>query len=204
MAQELTLRTNDKPSFFNKELLIGGLAATVTAAVGLGLLTPIGMAVVAGGAIAGSVIGEKRMESEAILGKKVGEPSFWNKDTLLGGLLGAVASPLPAIVTAAITVSLAAVLLPALIPTALSIGLIGGTAASIATGAYVGGKLGELNQTKEYQAAKEQTIVNNISKEVSPGVAQAVEYAMANDKTKNWAKHIEDERNMAQGHEQHR
>jgi len=200
MAQELTLKTNASPTIFNKDMLLGGLAAAALTGLTGGTVL-LGAAIVGGGALVGGFLGEKRMEREATIGKKVGEPSFWNKDTLIGGLLGSViGSPvlgaIAGIAALAIGVATAGAATPLVVGAAAIAGLAGVVAAPV-IGAYVGGRMGETRMANELQDARQQNIVNDLSKS-SPAVSQAVEYAMANDKTKNWTQQIENERAMAQ------
>jgi hypothetical protein len=97
MDKPLVLRTETAPTYFNKE-----------AAVGLFIFPPVG-------ALVGAYLGKKRMESEAVAGKVVGEPSAFNIDTLLGFLVGCSVGMVAASMIE--TVALAAVA-PALLPVA--------------------------------------------------------------------------------------
>lgn len=199
MAEELKLRTQATPSYINKDTLLGAL-------IGSFVLTPLIGGTI--GAAIGGYLGKERIERENTVGKDVSPtPSFWNKETLIGtltgNLLGGIAASLLFVATTGLTLSAVAAGAP-IAGATLGIGLavaatavIGGTIA----GAYVGGKSGQARQTAEYSEAKQQNIVSDLSKNVSPQVAQAVEYAMENDKTKNWAQHIENERAMTQGQE---
>src|SRR5437763_1367640 len=78
MADALRLKTNHNPSIFNKDMFLGGL---------LGSLIAPGWGAIVGGAI-GGLFGKNRQEKENREGKLVSEPSFWNKDTLIGGIVG--------------------------------------------------------------------------------------------------------------------
>ena len=76
MAQQLTLKVNDEPTYFNKEMAIGTVIAPVI------------------GTLIGGYIGKRRMEKEKTEGRiTTDEPSAWNKDTLLGAGLGRINWP---------------------------------------------------------------------------------------------------------------
>src|SRR4051812_11047753 len=108
MAEELRLKTEHKPTVFNKDMLLWGLLAPIAmipAVMGGAILAPemtaslLGSAVgpflgygamVAGGALGGAV-GKSRLEKENAEGKKVSTPGFFNKKMVIGGLLGSLA-----------------------------------------------------------------------------------------------------------------
>jgi hypothetical protein len=186
MAQELTLKTHHNPSVFNKDMLLGGLLGTVAMPV-VGTLI---------GAIIGGSIGKTNQEKENENGKRVGDPSFWNKDTAIGGLIGSfVGSAIGAVAMFALAAGGAPVLAAAGLAAA-GVAWMGATA----LGAYIGGKAGEKRQAREYEEAKHQTIVNHISNKVSPEVGKAVEYSMEHNK--NWAKDVTEERLLAEAQQQ--
>jgi hypothetical protein len=199
MVQEYTLKTNHTPSYVNKDMVVGGIIGS--------FFTPVvGTAV---GAAIGSYIGKKNQEKENAEGKRVSEPSMWNRDSLIGGFIGYVAGGVAAAVSFAaitgVTITAAAAGAP-VAATALTVGtLVAGAVAvgGIVAGAYVGSKAGEARQAREYEMARQQNIVQDLQQNVSPEVAKAVEYAMANDKSKNWGKEIEEQkaRAAAQGQE---
>ena len=133
------------------------------------------------GTIIGAVVGKRRMERENTVGKLVDEkPGFWNMDTLLGGLIGGTVGSLLLALTGPVGLAVEGVL------------LLGGTIA----GAYLGGKAGEKRQEAEYDQARQQTIVRNLSASVSPEVAKAVEYTMAHNKS--WSKDVAEQRMLEQ------
>lgn len=72
MAEALTLKTNEEPTIFNKEMAIGTFIEP-----GLGT-------------IVGGIIGKKRMEREQTHGRQIDTPSYLNKDALLGCMVGGV------------------------------------------------------------------------------------------------------------------
>jgi len=177
MPQSLILKSHAEPSFFNKEALIGFL-----------IVPPLG-------GIIGALIGKNRMETEKQHGKAVNAtPSFWNKDTLLGGLIGLELAGFVAIATGAF-----ATVASASLPVGLIAGVVGMIAAPI-IGAYIGGKHGEKVQAAEFEQAKQQAIVQQVSQNVSPEVGQAVEYRLAHDK--QWGKQMLEEKLLAAGQEQ--
>jgi hypothetical protein len=193
MGQEYTLKTNHNPSYVNKDMVIGAMIGS--------FFTPIAGTAI--GAAIGSYIGKKNQERENAEGKRVSEPSMWNRDTLIGGFVGNVVGGIVAAISFAaitgVTLSAAAAGAP-VAATALTIGTVvaaGVAIGSTVAGAYVGSKAGESRQAREYETARQQNVVQELEKNVSPEVAKAVEYAMANDKSKNWGKEISDEREKA-------
>lgn len=181
MAQELTLKTNHSPSLFNKDMLLGALIGTL-------VMPPIGTLVGAG---IGGVVGKGIQEKENRNGKHVGDPSFWNKDTAIGGLIGSFIGS----VAAGVAMFAVAGASPAIAAVGLA---VAGAAwmASTGLGAYLGGKAGEKRQAREYEEAKQQTIVSHISNTVSPEVGAAVEYSMGHNKS--WAKEVTEARLLAE------
>lgn len=170
MDEPLILKTNKKPTMFNKEMAIGFLLPSA----GLG------------GTILGGIIGKERMERELIQGKLIDKPSVFNKSALIGGLIGAKAGLLigaitaaaliattevatPGIMTAAMVTaeataatSLAAIILPALAV----------AAAGFAIGAYIGGRKGKKTQEKEYAEALAQNEEKARAQSIGLGLEQ--------------------------------
>lgn len=204
MAQEMTLKTDHKPSIFNKDMLLGGLlglAATIFVPGSTAVAAIAAGAIAVGGAVIGGVIGKKRLEDENKFGKKVGEPSFWNKDTLIGGLIGFMGAGLAAVATGIIAIGgtvAAGAAAPAAAPVVAGLGLAAVGAAAIGSpilGAYIGGNIGKRRQARELEEAKQQFIVENISRNVGPEIGQAVAYTMEHNK--QWGKQVLEEKLMA-------
>jgi hypothetical protein len=205
MAQELTLKTNDTPSYFNKDALLGGSLGFVVGMFALNTVLPgAGFIIGAAGAVLGSLAGKARMESENRNGKKVSEePSFFSKDTAIGGLIGAALTPLG--ILAGIAAGGAIALgISATAPVAAAL-VLGGTVIGAATpplvGALMGNYIGKSSQRSEYEQARQQTIVDHLNKTVSPEVGAAVEYSMQHGK--DWSKQVVEDRLLAeaQGHQ---
>jgi hypothetical protein len=177
VTQTLILRTNEEPTFFNKEAVIGFLA-----------VPPLG-------AIVGGMIGKNRMEKEKTNGKIVSEPSAFNKNALLGGLLGWAVGGLVASI--AIT--------PALATGTLSLAALGVTAASVfavaALGATIGGKQGKAVQEKEYMLAVAQQREQQIEK--TPSVAKSTTHEYGHEVKTNHAATIQAEKAAAQYQQRH-
>jgi hypothetical protein len=161
MALELTLKTNKQPTLFNKDMVLGTL---------LGLMIPGGLIlkpfILLGSAAVGGYIGKSTQERENREGKKVNEASFWNKDTLIGGLMG---MEIGTIIGAVAFIALLAA--PAVAVGALLTSAVGGTV----MGTYFGGKMGEHQQAKEYEEAKRQLVETQIGKAIAPQLAQEPE-----------------------------
>ncbi len=209
MSEQLTLKTNNSPSYFNKDTLLGGLLSYVVGGIVLNAFIPGGgLIAAAGGAIIGGMMGKNRIEDENKNGKKVGEPTAWNKDTAIGGLLGFVGAGIAVAVTlvlgAGATLAAAAAA-PAAVPAAAIGTLVAMGAALLGApivGAFIGGKIGKNRQTHEVEDSKKQTIVEHLSKTVSPEVGKAVEYSMEHGK--DWSKQVTEERMLAEAQQQHR
>jgi hypothetical protein len=194
MTEELRLKTEQKPSIFNKDMLLGGLIGASIPLIGfsIAVAAPIGLGLTAAGALIGGAVGKTRQEEENKNGKPVGKPSFWNKDTAIGTLIGYQATV--AVLAIAGLASIAAgmgigMIAPPAGAAVMGIGLILSVAAAIASpfvGGYLGGKSGEKRMEREYEQAKQQHIVTQLSQNVSPEIGQAVEYAM--EHKKDWGK----------------
>jgi hypothetical protein len=186
MADDLILKTNRRPSYWNQEMSIGsGLALLAVAVAPAALLNPLGFALLIGAGGAGALIGKNRMEHEAREGKRVSESyNPFNKDMVWEGLLGA---------------SLAGLVSMMFFPFA-DAAYIASTVVGGIVGAVAGSAFGKQKHDAEYEAAKRQTIVQHLSQNVSPEVGQAVEYAMSQDK--NWAKDITERRMLEQAQSQ--
>ena len=205
MAETLTLKTNHQPSFFNRDMVLGALIGGPLLA-----FVPLPAAGLLIGGALGGWLGKRREENENLHGKKVGEPTFWNKKALIGGLLGWLGSSISAgltflAVTATTIVSVGGIdamknlaqnavqtgVLPPQIAVPVIIGVgvaIAAGVGTIALGTYIGGHAGKKEMAKELNQAKEQQSVQQISQSVSPEVGQAVEYSLAHNKS--WAQDI--------------
>jgi hypothetical protein len=178
MTEPLIYKPDTKPSFFNKEALIGALL--IPALITGGVLTLFIGAVA--GAVGGSIIGKKRIEHEIEHGKVLAEnPHPINKDTIGASLTGVLGAKL-----------LTTILLPGVVGAlALPIGI-----ATMIGGAFVGGMVGhkvaKTTHKTECEEAKKQKIVHHLNKTVSPDVGAAVEYAMDHDKA--WSQQVTQDR----------
>jgi hypothetical protein len=108
----------------------------------------------AAGMMIGGFIGKNRMEVETTQGRKVSDtPSFWNKDTLLGGLIGLVSGGLVGMVIAAAGIAIAASGGPIAGLSLAAAGLLAGTAVATFAGAVIGGKHGQKRLLDDYRQA---------------------------------------------------
>lgn len=184
MSEPLILKKNETPTYFNKEAAIGFF-------IGGG---PIG-------ALVGGFMGKSRMESEAITGKVIKEPSFWNVDTLLGGLIGLnlgviagaithVALAAAAVATAAPTLTTAAMIsaTPLALVGLAAIPLMG--AAGAALGAYLGGESG-MEEMKQEQL---QAIAQQTSRAQSYGRAPQQQVEYNHEVSQDHAKKLQEDR----------
>jgi fluoride ion exporter CrcB/FEX len=163
----VTLRVNETPTIFNKEMAIGFLLFNVV------------------GALIGGFIGKERMASEASEGRQLGTPSFWNKEAAIGGLLGAHLGVAVAFIAASLATPVLATAIASV--AVVGAGLIGLT---------IGGTWGKRQQEREYALAVErqgeghngpmQSLVRDISQEVEP----------AHEPTRHFAARVEAERRL--------
>jgi hypothetical protein len=130
MDEKLILKTQDKPTIFNKDMLLYGLTASIFAG-------PAGLVI---GGLAGGYIGKKNIEKANSEGKEVGTPSSFNKKMVIGGLLSRGVAGL---VLAGMGVA--------------APGLLIGTGI-VAAGAVIGGKIGKKEQQQEFDQALQQKI----------------------------------------------
>ncbi|MEQ1790406.1 MAG: hypothetical protein ABL857_08175, partial [Rickettsiales bacterium] len=168
MSQELKLRTNETPTFFNKEAAIGFLIAPHLAI----------------GAVVGGIIGKNRMKKELTHGKPVGESSTLNKDTLLGGMIGlTIGGAITTLILMSQTATIAAA--------AATIGTIG----TAIIGAVIGSKHGKRTQEKEYVEALHQQSEQQMEK--SPSVSKNVTQEYGHEVKANHAATIQKEQAAA-------
>jgi len=144
---QLTLRVNETPTIFNKEMAIGFLLFNVV------------------GAVIGGFIGKERMTREAQEGRRLDAPSFWNKDAALGGLLGAHLG----VVAAFIAASLAT---PIFAPAIAAVAVAGAGLIGLTIGGFRGKRREEqecalaVQQHGEGQNEPMQSVVRDILREV--------------------------------------
>lgn len=178
MAEELRLETHAKPSGFNQDTLVGAL---------IGFAMPGGLITAAIGAVIGGVIGKKQMEDEEQHGKKVSSPNPWNKEALIGGLTGYIASTfVEGIVATAVIASTGTIGVGA------AIGLMAIGLAGPVIGGLMGSKAGERRQEIEYEVAKQQTIARHLGGNSSPEMGNALDAVEM--PTKSWAQDIAQKR----------
>lgn len=182
MAEELRYKSDKEPTFLNAEAIIG-------------LMSPLSIV----GGIIGGWLGQERMERERTEGKIVSsEPSSWNREALIGGMIGAdigvIGGYILGIMAAAATELVAAATFANPVGWAVGIAVALG---ATAVGSYMGADVGEKRQVREYEEAKKQYIVSQLSQNVSPEVGQAVEYTMAHNK--DWGKKMLEEKLITAG-----
>lgn len=149
MDDKLILKTQDKPTIFNKDMLLYGLVG----------LTAAGFAGLAAAGLWGGYIGKKNIEKANSEGKEIGTPSSFNKKMVIGGLIGAIVAA-PAIAAVGATVSGA---------------LIG--AGIVAVSAVIGGNIEKKEQQREFDQALQQKISLEIGKN-SPQNSRAQDIAV--------------------------
>jgi MFS family permease len=155
---ELTLKKNDTPTIFNKEMAIGFLGASLFTV----LLPTIGGALLLLGAstLIGGLLGKGRMENEKSDGKTVSDkPPFWNKSTIIGGLIGLKAAGLVGVATGLIGVGAGVAVATVAPPVGAGLAILGLVAAAASMiispilGAYIGNKHGRDEERKEFAEA---------------------------------------------------
>lgn len=205
MPEPLVIQTHHNPSLFNKDMLLGGLIGLVASAFipGGGAL---GAVFTGGSAVVGGLIGRARQNHENMHGKPVSEPSVFNKDMLIGGLIGLTLAGFVAAIAGTMALGgifTAAAVAPAATPLVAGVGLAATLAAgalSPVIGGYIGGRMGKSQQEAELDVARHQKIGRYISETVSPEVGQAVEYSLGHNK--EWAKNVLEDRLMQQAQDQ--
>ena len=197
MADELVLRQDDTPTIFNKHMAIGALLGNIAGGI-LG-----GMAGGAYGSYAGRLLGsaivgliagvkhKTEMEHDLNEGKIVSKPTSWNKDTLLGGLIGWMIGGALIGFAAAALVSSGVTITAAVATSAVAASLIT-LVAGTAFGAIIGGKHGKHVMAKEYEEAQRQ-----LAEQQAAARAPQLEQEQSREPTRSFAKQIEHERQQA-------
>jgi hypothetical protein len=176
---ELRLKKTDEPTIFNKEMALGFFTAGLLAAGTGGFALPI----VVFGTLIGGFLGKSRIENERHEGKVVSDkPSFWNKDTFLGGFLGHVAGNLVAgtiIAVAVGTLKITGTMLTTAMASTVAPVAVAAIVAGTLLGAYIGGRHGQKVEREEFaEAAMQQPQVMRqpgYAMEMNPAYAQEIE-----------------------------
>lgn len=155
MSETLTLKTQNQPTVFNKEMVIGTF------------LVPIPII----GSVIGGMVGKRRMEQENVSGKTVSnDPSRINKDAVLGGLLGLIGGS----IASNVLVAAAVMITGAPVGAAIGAAAVATWAAGGLIGAAIGSNHGVKQELHEFKTAKNQ----HQSKNIAHAVAQAMEHQM--------------------------
>lgn len=141
----MILPVTEMPTIFNKEMAIGAVAGSLFPVVGTFL-----------GGLIGGVFGKQRMNQELQTGRIMDPPSYWNKELLIGSVIGGPAAAAMAS-TAVLAYSLAggfaaysAVGLAGVLGgSLLGIGAIG--LAGIVAGAMIGSRMGYKQDAADYE-----------------------------------------------------
>lgn len=193
MVETLTVKTNDKPTMFNKEMAVGMILAAL-----LPIATfPASLIAVGIGTLIGGRVGRSRMEYEQKYGKHVSsDPAYLRKDTIIGGYIGLATGAISSIVTVMTTAAaLAAFSVPVATATAAAVGVgIATIGIGALVGAHLGSRHGQKQELHEYQLAKAQQQLQQQqpqkSRDIEPQVEQAVQ--------KHFTRMIEEERARAE------
>lgn len=159
--QPLRLQVNEKPSYYNDEMLIGA---------GLGAIIPFGGLITAGiGAVVGAVIGESRMRREKDHGKEIKDPSFLNKGLAMGiiapmAVVSILALPLATVATAIsapplLFVGIAELGALAITPIIATIGAFSGKSDMVKEKEQAISQLQEFAMSQHYSKSREPEIV---------------------------------------------
>lgn len=172
----LVLKVTDEPTYFNKE-----------AAIGLPILFPIGL-------IVGAMMGKDRMEKERVNGRVIEEPTVFNKDMMLGGVIGSIGAAAVTVIGLAIAVFAGSMTGPA----ALAVVGIASSVASamgMVTGGMIGGDYGKESMQQDYIQASLQAQEAELEVSKSPVVAHTPSHE--HEHTKQHGPAIKEERARA-------
>lgn len=157
----LTIEPKRKPSLLNVNAAVGLVAGAMFAGA-VPFAAPIGLGV-------GAWLGKRKMQREEQFGKQVSPPSMLNLGTYFGGAGGlSVGGGLALTALAAFGAS-----------TGVGLLALGGVAACTAIGGWVGGKIGESIQKKQYKAAELQVMRQGEFTPRQPAEGQAPQQAQA-------------------------
>lgn len=219
MSDPIHVKSTEKPTLFNKDAVLGGLAGLVTGSFFTGMVevltgVPVPMGIIGGavGASVGGAVGKSRMHNELLHGKDVHKPSVFNKDTAIGALAGLALSGLAVLATVALGGGLTAAadlaqygtIANTLAPATL-FAAIGAIPASIGLGTFVGAMVGKKRMGEEYQQAQvQQGIEQQISRGQALSMAQAIERdpQLEQESTRSFVSRIEQERALQATQEQ--
>lgn len=190
MADTLKLRTNNTPTMFNPEMMLGGLIGAMFGGFPVMALT------VATGALIGGWLGKKRLENENRDGKDVVPPTGWNREAAIGGIaghfIGQVAAAMAFIGVSG--VSLAGGTFPAEASLAPAAGAaFASWLGSTAIGTWIGSRVGRRRMAQEYLMAAQQLAAEQQVK--TTGLEQTQQGVDAPGKS--FAQQIEAERALA-------
>lgn len=182
--QPLRLNVTEKPTYWNKEAAIGTLLAF-----------PIGTVI-------GAIIGKDRMQHELDHGKEIKEPTAFNKDMVIGGLLAPIVTGIAGFALSAIAgiITLAVTSNPIAAATVTTSGnLLSGVAllGSIPIGGYLWGMDGKETMQKEKDQAISQLQNFAMSQHFSKAQAQDMAPEIEQTQGKNFAAALESERAQA-------
>jgi len=157
MNEPIILKTNETPSYFNKEIVLGALLGSSTENPSLIVL----------GTVIGAFIGENRMAREKEYGKIVDLKTSVSKDALLGAIVGGqMGAGIAALALRASGMANLSLRKKAIITATGLAGMVVGT--------YTGSKYGKKAYDKEYATAMLQQQQRQVSrcKSVNDGQMQ--------------------------------
>lgn len=222
MHQPLKLQTHHNVTIFNKDMMLGALVGLIVPGFG-----PVALGAAAVGALIGGFVGKNRLEKENHEGKVVTTPTYLNKDTLIGGLLGskigvtvgllalgtiigALAGPglLSAVgeaggievVKAMAPEAVMKLVEPFIQPIIAAFGAGAATfLAATGAGAYFGAKAGYKQMEREFDMAQEQQRANQLTK-VAQSIERSREPELAPEQSQNksFLQTLDEERARAQ------
>ena len=194
MADTLRLKTDQTPTIFNKDMAVGALlgnilgrALCMTLGGGPASIAFSGLVSAVSSAYFSGQAGKRQMELDNEFGKAIHKPKFWNKDALLGGLIGSVVAGF----------GLRAMLLlgTSTIVPGMAVAAITLTFASIIGGVIVGGNAGKRHMEQELMQAMQQD--HGKSHSMSPSRAMEPELSAEQSRASSYTAQLDAARERA-------
>lgn len=167
---------NQEPTLLNKSAAIGALSCGLAASVIPGA-QPLALAAVAAaaGAGVGGAVGKNRMEREQEEGVAAKPPSMWNRDALLGGLLGLAAARILTFGALSLASTLSVEGIGAVVASTPVIAIVATTVTlAMTVGLYLGGRYGKKCAESEYETQMRETMGKMLDHSMVPALSRQI------------------------------